>query len=322
MDDKNQSIRDELMLFGYCMSGSLSYAAILADEVTGILRSEPPSRADDTGIKPYEIAAGICIPRLRESKPRGLPLWTGTPSRSPVDGPLDCKDNLWLQPFPDSLFTGKGCRSANFKARESISLEFTGALQLLKPADRALFLLGEILGFDYSTAAGVTEKTAGAKTAALQDIQSEFEGRYLRDRGRREPPGDEDAGMLLMRYIHNWEAAEPDGLEAMFSRDVTLQSTASGDCVKGKAGVIENISSGYLRGDAKGRWRLLPRRANGQLALGVYERDYRHNCYCACSLHIIYFEGNIISEIIVFNCASLFPLFGLLTELEVQGRVL
>ncbi len=71
--------------------------------------------------------------------------------------------------------------------------------------------------------------------------------------------------------------------------------------------------------EKSGRWRLLPRRANGQLAFGVYELDKESRMFKAHSLQVIFFEEEAVAEIVSFADPLLFPSFDLLPEIFAQG---
>ena len=97
---------------------------------------------------------------------------------------------------------------------------------------------------------------------------------YDRAAGRREPPPEDRATGLFMRYLFPWEAGDLDGLMERLSGDVLLQSVPSGEWFRGSEAVRSYLAGGPLAGgteEARGRWRLLPLRANGQLAFGVYQ---------------------------------------------------
>jgi RNA polymerase sigma-70 factor (ECF subfamily) len=101
--------------------------------------------------------------------------------------------------------------------------------------------------------------------------------------------------------------------------DVILQLPPSPSCYEGREAVKEHLSSYPLRGDARGRWRLLPRRCNGQLAFGVYRRDDQRHVYAAHSIQVVCFTAELVSEIVAFGYPRLFPDFSLLPEVIAQG---
>ena len=61
-----------------------------------------------------------------------------------------------------------------------------------------------------------------------------------------------------------------------------------------------------------GRWRHLPTRANGQLAVGCYLWDSEQRHYGAAVIDVLTFRSDgLISEVAGFSAPQLFPRFGL-----------
>src|SRR5262249_29439355 len=89
---------------------------------------------------------------------------------------------------------------------------------------------------------------------------------------------------------------------------------------RGHDAVRRYLAAGPFGGAAGGRWRLLPRRANGQLAFGGYERDGAREGDRAHSLQVVIFAGDLVAEIVAFAVPAVFPSFQLLPEVVVQGR--
>ena len=79
---------------------------------------------------------------------------------------------LWLEPFPDVLLEGLADHApgpeARYETRESISLAFITALQLLPPRQRAAIILRDVLGFHASEAARILDTTSESVTSALK----------------------------------------------------------------------------------------------------------------------------------------------------------
>lgn len=317
-DTRSPKCRDELRLYAYRMSGSLTFAESLIRELPNHTSGVSALSSYDERVRPYQIATGLCVESLRDVAPRGLPSWSQPPSGVQASvAPFSPESDIWLQPYPDELLPQAVCLGPRFDERESVSLEFTGALQNLKPWERAMLLLGDVMGLDEDQVAGVLTNYPGV---ALEDIRSEFIESYDRPRGKREPPSEKEASAILMRYTHFWEAGNIAGLEAMLADDVVFQSPPSSIWIPGKNRVKSHIESLFSTGEKRSRRRLLPVRANGQLAFGTYERDSRQQPYRAHSIHVIYLSGSAIDEMIVFRFPYLFPMFGLLPELVAQGE--
>ena len=82
---------------------------------------------------------------------------------------------FWLEPYPDDLLAGLADSApgpeARYESRESISLAFITALQLLPPRQRAAIILRDVLGFHASEAARILDTsdpdTGGFYTVGL-----------------------------------------------------------------------------------------------------------------------------------------------------------
>lgn len=294
--------QDELRLFAYRMSGSLAFADRMSEEVV-LTVGGAPGPADGPGREVLlRVAAGLCMNALRGKEARSLPSW--------ADG-LGGGPSAWLEPFPDDLVPETALSPSRYEPRESVSLEFVGALQVLRPASRAGLLLSDVLGLE--------ENGDGSGLADLEEARVALEGVYRRQEGRRMPPAEGDATELMMRYIYNWETADAGGLGAMLSDGAVYQAPPTDDWFEGKSAVVGYLEEGPLAGERE-HWRLLPTRANGQLAFGAYELDAWRRTYRAHSIHITYFSGRAVSEIIAFGGPQLFKLFQLPDEVVAQGK--
>lgn len=308
---------EEIRLLGYRMSGSLEHADVLPDEVfrTASLQASPPNSKEREYL--YGIAIDRCIEALWDRPPAGLPAWDWVCTQAGDKGQPEDDRHRFLEPFPDGMLPDPVCATSGYSERETISLEFVGALQILEPRARALLLLREVMGLDE---VAVSFEHNGDDPTALEKARSDFKSFYDRAGGRREPPLDEEAGALMMRYIHYWEAGDAEGLSRMMADDVLLQSPPLDSWWRGRDEVVRRLESVFQEDGAFETRRLLPCRANGQLAFGSYERPVGGQYYRSHSIHVIYFSGTSIGEIILFRYPSLFPMFGLLPELIAQGE--
>jgi RNA polymerase sigma-70 factor, ECF subfamily len=306
-------------MFGYRMSGSLEYADTLMDEVLLTASRQPPPPVGEERAFLFGIATDRCISSLSGRAPRGLPFWEGPSSDGFLASTARFEDeDRWLQPSPDEMLPDKVIASSRFGPRESVSLEFVGALQRLAPPARALLLLGEVPGLGESTSGTIARRPCDR--SAGEEVMADFERSYRKEGALREPPGERYATGLLMRYIFNWESGDLQGLNTMLAEDAVLQSPPSAGWSRGRKAVVSELASGPLKRGSEGRWQLLPLRANGQLAFGAYNRPGAGKEYRAQSIHVIYFSGLAITELVVFRCPRLFDLFGLLPGLVAQGE--
>ncbi len=322
-----EEYRDELRLFAYRMSGSLLEADRLTEDILRRARQGPGPGAAGGAWPLYRMAVEACVESLVEKAPRTLPALALQPS-DPVALNREPVHFGWLEPFPDDLYPDNGAivedapgflTESLFSTRESISLYFIEALQRIEPVRRAALLLSDVLGWDVVEVAAAMVTSPAKTIGLLEDARGDMDGFYLRDLGRREPPSDESATAVFMRYLYSWETTSVGSLAGQLSGGVTLQVVPGAAWYGGRDAVLAHLEVDRLGEGAEGRWRLLPRRANGQLAFGVYRRDVTTGLYIAHSIQVLHFESDLVSEIISFEYPSLFPFFDLLPQLSPQG---
>lgn len=324
-EDRRLSIegyRGELRLFCYRMGGSLQDAEGLMEAALFQAGGLPLPLTDTESMRTelFMIAARLCMDTLADQPPRVLPCLLDPPS-DPLLPPLEPEESIfWLEPFPDDLYPATAYSGERtYTERESISFPFVTALQSLHPRERLCLILADAMGWKMETLAKVLGAGVADTRLALEEIRETMLGVYDGERGRREPASEEKAAELMMRYLYPWETGDVVDLVGRLSEDVVLQLPPSPSWYEGRDAVEKHLTSYSLADDARGRWRLLPRRANGQLAFGVYRRDDEQRVYRAHSIQVLHLEGELVREIIAFCNPKLFPAFQLLSEVLVQG---
>lgn len=314
--------RDELRLYAYQLIGSLRHADNLADDALLLEQrqwgSERWSPSLHDGL--YASVTTRTLDVLSGCSHTGLPVQMQPTAIAGQPDELRAQWPAWLEPFPDELHpNGPVDSRARYGAREAVSLPFVVALQCLPPRQRAVLLLGAVRGWPVARIAHLLGVPARDVEQDLRRAEATMAASYDAEQGQREPPADETAPALLLRYVYAWETAHLDRLLALLADDVTLQLPPSPTCYEGRAAVAQAFAgSSFGQGDAA-RWRLLPRRANGQLAFGVYQLDGMRAAYQAHSIQLVTFSREEVDGIVVFRAAPLFTLFNLLPELPRQG---
>ena len=138
-DDLVRRYRRELHVYCYRMLGSFDEAEDHVQEV--FLRAWRSRDRFHGGSSPrtwlYRIATNACLDTLRHNARRAGPAPPGAPAGS---GP-SIAAMPWVQPYPDSLpdelAAGQAGPEAVVVSRETISLAFLAAIQLLPPRQRA-----------------------------------------------------------------------------------------------------------------------------------------------------------------------------------------
>lgn len=96
---------------------------------------------------------------------------------------------------------------------------------------------------------------------------------------------------------------------ALLTEDASLAMPPFPAWFQGRADVVAFLAS---RPFAAGtRWRLVPARANGQLAFAHYLWDGERGRFGAHSINVITLSGERVAAITAFLDASTFPAFGL-----------
>jgi RNA polymerase sigma-70 factor (ECF subfamily) len=108
--------------------------------------------------------------------------------------------------------------------------------------------------------------------------------------------GDGGIRQVVERYIDAWEGGDVDAILAMLADDATFTMPPLPTWYHGRAAI-----AGFLtRFALQDRWRLLPARANGQLAFGCYAWDSIQESYTALSLDVLTMDGAQVTEVIAF----------------------
>src|SRR5215831_16532560 len=104
--------------------------------------------------------------------------------------------------------------------RQSISLAFVAALQLLTPKQRAVLLLVDVLGWKPQDTAELVETNVASVNSLLQRARKRVEVRAPDAAAPSTYPKTDDD--LLRRYITAWENRDLDGFTALLADDAIL----------------------------------------------------------------------------------------------------
>jgi RNA polymerase sigma-70 factor (TIGR02960 family) len=249
----------------------------------------------------YRIATNVCLDMLRRS------------SRRPVSSSYS--EVPWLQPYPDLLLDQAAPSDEQPEsvaiARETISLAFLAALQVLPPRQRAALIARDVLGWPASETASVLGTSVAAANSALQraraTMQSHLPARRA-DWSAREPSAEERA--LLEQFIEAHERCDTEAAIAIAGRNIRVTMPPNPWRFDGPDAVRPLIANAASMGD----WRLIPVGANRMPAAASYLRRPGDGEYRAFKFDVMRMEAGVIAEITTFG-AELFPAFGLKTTL-------
>ena len=231
---------------------------------------------------------------------------------APVPTPRD--EPVWLQPFPDAYLEGAADGplgpEARYEQSEAISLAFVTALQLLPPRQRAVLILRDVLGFRASEVARILQASEESVTSALKRARATLE-RQLAPAERRDPPPTPDSPAereLVARLTRAYDEGDVHGVVALLTDDVLLAMPPIPLEYQGRGPTARFLAVVAFR---EGRtYRLVPTRANGQPAFGIYVRDRHTGIARAAGLQVLTLAGHQICGITRFD-NSVLPRFGL-----------
>jgi RNA polymerase sigma-70 factor, ECF subfamily len=217
----------------------------------------------------YLIATTRCL-NLRRSASRRPAMSLNAGVQPPE--PTRLGEVTWLEPYPDLLDelpdSAQGPEAA-CEAREAISLAFVTALQLLPPLQRAT----------------LTREQPPADTPAPP------------------LPGSPAEQELVGRLVAAFEAADVDGIVSLMTEDAWLRMPPVPLEYQGQDLARRFFATVAFRHGR--RHRLIPARANGQPAFGVYLHDPHSQVLHASGLLVITLAGERISAITRFDNSTL-----------------
>jgi RNA polymerase sigma-70 factor (TIGR02960 family) len=258
----------------------------------------------------YKIATNRCLNALRSARRRAAKEWD-VPQVEPPE-PTRLGEVVWLQPYPDALLEdaagGPPGPEARYEQAEAISLAFVTALQVLPPRQVAVLILRDVLGFHASEVAGMLDSTVESVTSALKRARASLQHRLPPADGRQPPPalGSPAEEAIVAKFVRAWESADLDALVALLTDDVFVSMPPMPFEYQGRD--VAARFCAILFGAGR-RFDLVPTRANGQPAFGVYLRapdGIRHGT----GLYVLTLTGDRICAMTRFEASAL-PWFGL-----------
>jgi RNA polymerase sigma-70 factor (ECF subfamily) len=311
-DDLVRRYRRELHVYCYRMLGSFDEAEDHVQEV--FLRAWRSRDRFEGRSSPrtwlYRVATNACLDTLRRDARRAVPAPAGAPGGQ---GP-SVAAMPWVQPYPDSLLdemaAGQPGPESVAVSRETISLTFLAAIQLLPPRQRAVLILRDVASWPAAEVAGLLDMTVAAVNSALQRGRATLRDRWPAGRLDWAPAAEADSGqrLLLQRYIAAHEQADPEALIEMLRDDVRLAISPQVGEWNGRPDVGDALRGGM---NSLGRWRLLPITANGQPGAAGYLRRPGEAVFLPFVLAVLRFEQGRLTDIAAFEQPSMFTAFGL-----------
>lgn len=269
----------------------------------------------------YRIATNACLDFLRRRRRRVLPVQVIGPS-DPKREPSSSVEEPWIEPYPDHLLAKSPVDHEPQEvavSRETMSLAFITAIQILTPKQRAVFVLQGALGWSAKDTAALLDTTVPAANSALQRARAVMR-EHLSPRSsewsapERLTPEEE---RLLRRYIDAHENGDHEVMANLLADDARLSMPPSPTWYQGRDAIIRFHRLHVMGTRGAGVLRLVPTMANRQPAAGVYFRPPGEATYEAAVLDVLRVASGKVAEITAFIRPDLFPAFGLPPRLRV-----
>lgn len=308
--------RRELRAHCYRMLGSVIEAEEIVQETFLRAWSRRETYAGRATLRAwlYKIATNLCIDTQRRKPRRALPITREPASTLEQPIPASIYEPIWLEPYPADIPAPEGTNpEARYSMVKSIKLAFLASLHLLPPFQRAVLILRDVLDWPASEVADVLGQTIPSVKSALYRarITMARHQRTLQSETIITQISGEIISKLLESYMQAWEAADVEGLVAILCDDCTFSMPPIPSWYRGRVEIGLLVSKTVFRGQARGRWRLLPTVANAQPGFGLYKLNESSGNYDGYGIQVITFAGNEISDITTFRNPVLIEIFGL-----------
>ncbi|NKQ58627.1 sigma-70 family RNA polymerase sigma factor [Amycolatopsis sp. K13G38] len=259
----------------------------------------------------YRIATNRCLNMLRSA--RRQPANAPFPPGIDLPEPTRLGEVTWLEPYPDAWLPGGGADTApgpaaRYEAKETISLAFVTAIQLLPARQRAVLILRDVLDFPAAEVARLLDTTEQSVTSALKRARATLRNNSPAD--RTPPPAPDSAAEreLVGRFTTALESGDVDGLVSLLADDVRLAMPPMPLEYQGRD-LAARFHAALTFRDGR-TYRVVPTRANGQLAFGVYLVTPAQPVAQANGLMVLTLAGDTITAMTRFE-PTVFGAFGL-----------
>ncbi len=257
----------------------------------------------------YRIATNLCLNTLTRQPRRSLSPRTHAALDPAKPLPPRQNEPIWLEPFPDELLADQWIEpEQRALQREYTTLAFLVALQQLTPAQRAILLLREVLEWPASEVAEWLNLSVAAVNSGLQRARRALQEHNSLSEKETALPSPQIQS-LLDRYVTCWEQADIPGFVALLREDAWFTMPPLPVWFQGRTDIATLFSTSVF---TPGRhWRLLPTRANGSPAFGLYRQEAQADSYQFFGLMVLGVVEGQIANMVTFLELSSFSSFAL-----------
>jgi RNA polymerase sigma-70 factor (ECF subfamily) len=268
--------RGELLVHCYRILGSLEDAEDALQEALLSAWRQFDSLRSQASLRPwlYRIATNVSLNMLASRKVRSMPVARYEPAnpRDALQEPV--MDPVWLEPLPDEYIAGEiAGPEARYETKESVSLAFLTALQILPGRQRAILILHDVLGWKTAEIGNLLDQSIPAINSALQRARATTKKSYHKVE-QRLATDDERTANLVGRFVQAWETSDSAGLVALLHKDAILTMPPLPAWYRGREAIKEFLDLHlFSQPSAERQFRVVMTRANGCPALASYQLD-------------------------------------------------
>jgi RNA polymerase sigma-70 factor (ECF subfamily) len=248
----------------------------------------------------YRVTTNACLRLIRRRPPRMRSPDHGPARRDTADLGEPVAGPVWLEPWPDELSdpSNGSDPEASYLRREGVELAFVAALQHLPGLQRAVLILREVLGFSAAEVAQILDTTPASVNSALQRARKAVDERVPATAQRTEldalaPTGRRE---LVDAFVSAWERADVPALLDLLADDARFTMPPLPAWFQGRTDVGRFFAERVFATP----WRLLPVRANGQLAFACYQAEQGDNRFRLGAINVLSVRDGKITEIAGF----------------------
>ncbi|HLV98445.1 MAG TPA: RNA polymerase subunit sigma-70 [Ktedonobacterales bacterium] len=294
--------RHELLVYCYRLLGSVHDAEDLVQET--LLRSWVKRatfvRQGSFRAWLYRIATNLCLNAITRGPRRSLPPLTQPPAEPTLPLPEATREPVWLEPLPDALLADlPDTPEAHYTQRESVTLAFIVALQVLPPRQRAVLVLRDVLDWPASEVAEWLEMSVPAVNSALQRARAAL-ARYAPSEETQPAQIEERLRPLLDHYLRAWEQADVPALVALLKEDAWFTMPPVPAWFSGRDAIEAFFRAAIFNPPTPGAWRLLQVWTNASPAFALYRLDAATGRYSFFGLLVLTWEGEQIATSVGF----------------------
>jgi RNA polymerase sigma-70 factor (TIGR02960 family) len=264
----------------------------------------------------YRVSTNACLRLIARRPRRMLSVDHGPPRRDTDDLGEPLPGPVWLEPWPDEVPAGEPDGTdpaASYLRRESVELAFVAALQHLPGNQRAVLILREVLEYSAAEVASILDTTPASVNSALQRARKAVDQRVPRTAQRVELDslGADGRRELVDAFVAAWERADVAAILELLAEDARFTMPPLPAWFLG----LQDVGRFFTERMFATPWRLLPVRANGQLAFACYQGDPDGDRFRLGAINVLSLRAGRIVELTGFLDPAVHRHFALPEEL-------